>query len=45
MVRLLVAAGWEVVPEATFNEFGERGSIDILAFHPKHGALLVVEVK
>ena len=37
--------GWEVVPEATFSVFGERGSIDLLAFHPATGALLVVEVK
>jgi hypothetical protein len=34
-----------VVPEATFSHYGERGSIDILAWHEEHGALLVVEVK
>jgi transcriptional regulator with XRE-family HTH domain len=45
VVRLLLAHGWEVVPELTFNDFGERGSIDILAFHPKTGALLMIEVK
>jgi transcriptional regulator with XRE-family HTH domain len=45
VVRLLAAYGWEVVPEVTFNDFGERGSIDLLAFHPEHGALLVIEVK
>ena len=45
VVRLLTAAGWEVIPEATFNHYGERGSIDVLAFHPKFGALLIVEVK
>jgi hypothetical protein len=33
------------VPEATFSRFGERGSIDVLAFHPATGALLVIEVK
>jgi transcriptional regulator with XRE-family HTH domain len=37
--------GWEVVPEATFSVYGERGSIDLFAFHPATGALLVVEVK
>jgi transcriptional regulator with XRE-family HTH domain len=37
--------GWEVVPEATFSVYGERGSIDLLAFHPATGSLLVVEVK
>jgi len=45
MLRLLRAAGWEVVTEVTFNEYGERGSIDILAFHAMTGSLLVVEVK
>lgn len=45
VIVILVAAGWEVVPEATFSVYGERGSIDVLAFHPEHGALLIVEVK
>lgn len=37
--------GWEVAVEVTFSEFGERGSIDLLGFHPTLRALLVVEVK
>jgi transcriptional regulator with XRE-family HTH domain len=41
----LVAAGWEVIPEASFSIYGERGSIDLLALHPASGHLLVVEVK
>ncbi len=41
----LGAAGWVVVPEATFSIYGERGSIDILAWHPASGQVLVVEVK
>ena len=45
VIVILRTHGWEVVPEATFSAFGERGSIDILAFHPEHGALLIVEVK
>lgn len=45
VITILVEHGWEVVPEATFNHFGERGSIDILAWHPSTGALLIVEVK
>lgn len=45
VVRLLRTSGWEVVPELTFSVYGERGSIDVLAFHPRTGALLVVEVK
>lgn len=45
VVRMLRSSGWEVVPELTFSVYGERGAIDILAFHPRTGALLVVEVK
>ena len=45
IVRLLESHGWEVIPEATFSIFGERGSIDILAYHPATGIVLVVEVK
>lgn len=45
VIATLVEHGWEVAPEATFNYFGERGSIDILAWHPGTGALLIVEVK
>lgn len=31
--------------EVTFSRYGERGSIDLLAFHPATGVLLVVEIK
>ena len=41
----LSAAGWRANPEHTFNEWGERGSIDVLAWHPACRALLSVEVK
>ena len=44
-VAFLSALGWIVETEVTFNHFGERGSIDVLAYHPKFRALLVVEVK
>jgi hypothetical protein len=37
--------GWEVATEVSFNSYGERGSIDILAFHPPTRTLLVIEVK
>jgi len=33
VIRVLRAAGWEAVPEATFALGGERGSVDILAWH------------
>ncbi len=45
VVRLLRDAGWEVATEVSFSIWGERGSIDILAFHPTERVLLVVEVK
>lgn len=37
--------GWLHVPEVSFSIYGERGVIDILAFHHKSGSLLVVELK
>jgi transcriptional regulator with XRE-family HTH domain len=43
--RRLIAAAWDVAPEVSFSIFGERGSIDLLAFHSTQGLLLVVEVK
>jgi hypothetical protein len=45
MVTYLVARGWTVIPEATYSEWGERGSIDILAWHQESRTLLVIEVK
>ena len=44
-VQLLRGLGWVVDVEVSFSLWGERGSIDILAFHPLFGALLVVEIK
>jgi transcriptional regulator with XRE-family HTH domain len=44
-VARLRRAGWEVVVEFTFNHFGERGSVDVLAFHAATRSLLLVEVK
>ena len=45
LVVVLRARGWEVALEVTFNDFGDRGSIDVFAWHPVERALLVVEVK
>ena len=41
----LSSLGWSVDAEATFNHYGERGSIDLLAWHPTHGIAVVVEIK
>ena len=45
IVRRLRALGWDVAVEVSFSRYGERGSIDVLAFHPLRRALLVTEVK
>jgi hypothetical protein len=42
--RLLVTGGWLVQLEVTFSEYGERGSIDVLGWHPVARGLLVGEV-
>jgi hypothetical protein len=36
---------WEIHPEVTYSEWGERGAIDILAWHPRRRILLVIELK
>ncbi len=45
VAALLRRLGWAVHLEVTFAEYGERGSIDILAWHPEARIVLVVEVK
>jgi transcriptional regulator with XRE-family HTH domain len=42
---VLRAAGWIVELEFSFNVFGERGSVDVLAWHPATKALLIIECK
>ncbi|MEO8245917.1 MAG: helix-turn-helix transcriptional regulator [Chloroflexota bacterium] len=41
----LARAGWVVRVEVSFNHYGDRGRIDVMAWHPRVRALLVVEVK
>jgi transcriptional regulator with XRE-family HTH domain len=36
---------WVLAPEVSFAVYGERGVIDILAWHPGRRALLVIELK
>src|SRR5919106_1796228 len=38
VTRWLVALGWEMRPEVSFSRWGERGVIDLLAWHPASGA-------
>lgn len=42
---VLERSGWLPRPEVSFNHYGDRGRIDILAYHPATGTLLVVEIK
>src|SRR4051812_35629681 len=37
--------GWETHIEVSYSIFGERGSIDILAWHAATATLLVIEIK
>jgi transcriptional regulator with XRE-family HTH domain len=45
VVTLLRDAGWTVEVEWPFNHYGDRGSVDVLAWHPTLGSLLLIEVK
>jgi hypothetical protein len=43
--RRLERWGWLVRVEVTYSRYGERGRVDLLAFHAGTGLLLVIEVK
>ena len=45
VTRRLGELGWEVRPEVTYSVWGERGSIDLVAWHAPSRTLLVIEVK
>ena len=45
VTSMLVAAGWTVRPEASFNHFGERGVVDLVAWHAETRMLLLIEIK
>lgn len=44
-VAQLVSCGWAIEVEVSYSVYGERGSIDILAWHDRARTLLVIEVK
>jgi transcriptional regulator with XRE-family HTH domain len=44
-IALLQEFGWNTAVEVTVNEYGDRGSVDVLAWHAASRSLLVVEVK
>jgi transcriptional regulator with XRE-family HTH domain len=37
--------GWQAQAEVSFSRYGERGRIDLLAWHPPTRTLLVIEIK
>ena len=45
LTRRMEAHGWTVSAEVSFNHYGDRGRIDLLAYHAMTGTLLVVEIK
>jgi transcriptional regulator with XRE-family HTH domain len=45
VIAALQRDGWQVRTEVSYSAYGERGSIDILAWHALTRTLLVVEVK
>ena len=45
VTSMLVEAGWDVRPEASFSSYGERGVVDIVAWNRAHRTLLLIEIK
>ncbi len=45
VVRLLEDSGWETAVEVSFSIGGERGSVDVLAWHAATATVLIIEVK
>lgn len=45
LTRRVETFTWTVVPEASFNHYGDRGRIDLLAYHATTRSLVVVEIK
>ena len=44
-LKRLTAIGWTLIVEYSFNHFGDRGSVDIVGWHPGRRSLLIIEVK
>ncbi len=45
VAKRLVDAGWPVMPEVSFNHFGERGVVDLVAWHAASRTVLLIELK
>ena len=44
-LRVLESSAWHGRPEVSYSRYGERGSIDVLAWHAATRSLLVIEIK
>jgi transcriptional regulator with XRE-family HTH domain len=45
VARMLTLSGWRLDTEYTFNHYGDRGSVDALAWNAERRALLIGEIK
>ena len=45
LAQRLGTLGWTVRSEVSFNQYGDRGRIDLVAFHPATKTLLIIEIK
>lgn len=45
VIGMLNRLGWQAVPEVSFSIYGERGFIDLLAWHAPTRSLIVIELK
>jgi transcriptional regulator with XRE-family HTH domain len=45
VIQRLTASGWNCSTEYSFNHFGDRGSVDVMASKPDRRALLILEIK
>ena len=45
LVRLLARFGWNVTAEVSFNHYGDRGRVDVLAYQPLLSILVIFEIK
>lgn len=43
--RFAALPEWTILPEVTFSVYGERGAIDVLAWHARTRTVLVIELK
>ena len=44
-VTLLDSLGWDTRVEVSFNHYGDRGRVDVLAMHARSATLVVIELK